>query len=99
MLSYGPGNFSCPTRTRIKTYVGRSYLQVPHAVVSKVFKTFQVSRASEWAGSSAWYAGRQLPGLKNVRFARAFGLVRPEGRGFKSRPVHQQQALWRARSE
>ncbi len=42
-----------------------------------------------WAGSSAWYAddlsGRRTSGLQTIN-----GMVKiPEGRGFKSRPVHQ----------
>jgi hypothetical protein len=96
VLSYGPTGFETGTRKCIKTYQEARLLKTQDSSVntSGLLRSLKIAglprRALEWAGSSAWYTRAcQGSGLKNVRFARAHsGLVRPKGRGFKSRPVH-----------
>ncbi len=68
----------------------KPYVQTltPAAAPQRSFNQQPGTRAKQWAGSSAWYTEKIRP--KNVRFANQRMVEPPEGRGFKSRPVHQE---------
>ena len=54
----------------------------------KGFNPVIISGSAEWAGSSAWYADERGQAEERPVCKPGKMVQRPEGRGFKSRPVH-----------